>query len=422
MAAPAGADCGEASGESGVMATGRLLAQALGSYQADGRAHTTLPLLTAAGNKLDAALLKPMLLKKLQLLGSAVDDNAVLVQDVLEGCGLDKWVDRPDEPASKRAKQDDDAAAAEAERQASTDKEQHREDVRCVFKQLAREWSTDGEEERRRIHAPLLAAILKYCPPSNSVCGNSSGSGRGFPGSGQPLSHLLGTKTDPEHGSPTSSKAPLVLVPGSGLGRLATEIAGHGYRVQACESGAAMAAMAEFLLQHIEPEAEYRVHPFIHDAANRSDSAAQARALLVPDKDPLAMLASAPGFSLAATDFVEEYARPEHAGQWDVIVTCFFIDTAPNPLVYLRTISHCLRSPGGRWINTGPLLWHHALSDPYECLQLSAAEMLSASELCGFTIEVQSAPAYHTSDVSAATEPPHHHSHCARVPTLEWQY
>ena len=153
------------------MEAGRLLSQALASYPADGRAHTTLPLLTAAGNKLDAALLQPMLLKKLQLFGSAVDDNAVLVKDVMEGCGLDKWADKSDEPPSKRARQD---TRSEAEIQASADKEHHREDVRCVFKQMAREWSTG----KRESSATLTRGTCFHRQPrteSGGTCASSRG-------------------------------------------------------------------------------------------------------------------------------------------------------------------------------------------------------------------------------------------------------
>ena len=65
----------------------QLLAQALSSYVVDGRAQTTLPLLTAAQDPLDSALLGASLVKKVQLLGDAVDDNAVLIRHVLDGCG-----------------------------------------------------------------------------------------------------------------------------------------------------------------------------------------------------------------------------------------------------------------------------------------------------------------------------------------------
>jgi carnosine N-methyltransferase len=57
-------------------------------------------------------------------------------------------------------------------------------------------------------------------------------------------------------------------------------------------------------------------------------------------------------------EFVEIYTKESQKGQWNVVVTCFFIDTAHNVLDYAETISHCLK-PGGVWINLGPLLWHH---------------------------------------------------------------
>jgi len=76
-------------------------------------------------------------------------------------------------------------------------------------------------------------------------------------------------------------------------------------------------------------------------------------------------------------DFEEVYgseSHPDepHAGQWDAIMTCFFIDTvskfplthragivepmskAKNIVNYLRII-HRILAPGGVWINLGPL-------------------------------------------------------------------
>lgn len=90
------------------------------------------------------------------------------------------------------------------------------------------------------------------------------------------------------------------------------------------------------------------------------------------------------GFSLykpdcgAPGDFEEIYGGPdednEHIGQWDAIVTCFFIDTvspsphsfivvhlysystgqAKNIVNYFRTF-HRILAPGGVWINLGDL-------------------------------------------------------------------
>eukprot|EP01052_Picozoa_sp_SAG31_P037823 SAG31_NODE_4947_length_2843_cov_1.582362_3_plen_152_part_00 len=83
------------------------------------------------------------------------------------------------------------------------------------------------------------------------------------------------------------------------------------------------------------------------------------------------------------SDFVQEYSKAEHKGQWDAVVSCFFVDTAEHPLVYLRTIKHCLRK-GGYWINCGPLLWHHESG-----LNLSVEELLGAAQRAGLQLVEQ---------------------------------
>ena len=40
------------------------------------------------------------------------------------------------------------------------------------------------------------------------------------------------------------------------------------------------------------------------------------------------------------------------SGTWDVVVTCFFIDTATNIISYLEVI-HKILKEGGTWINIG---------------------------------------------------------------------
>jgi hypothetical protein len=37
----------------------------------------------------------------------------------------------------------------------------------------------------------------------------------------------------------------------------------------------------------------------------------------------------------------EVYSRPDMAGSFDAVVTCFFIDTAHNILEYLEVIHRC---------------------------------------------------------------------------------
>ena len=47
--------------------------------------------------------------------------------------------------------------------------------------------------------------------------------------------------------------------------------------------------------------------------------------------------------SMVAGDFVEVYGKPEQAGTYDCVATCFFIDTAHNILEYLEVIRHVLK-------------------------------------------------------------------------------
>ena len=61
--------------------------------------------------------------------------------------------------------------------------------------------------------------------------------------------------------------------------------------------------------------------------------------------------------SMTSGDFCVLYKKPSYREAFDAVMTCFFIDTAPNVLAYVETVLHCLR-PGGLWINLGPLLWH----------------------------------------------------------------
>jgi len=134
----------------------------------------------------------------------------------------------------------------------------------------------------------------------------------------------------------------------------------------------------------------------------------------------------------ASGDFEEIYGCPdegnEHIGQWDAIVTCFFIDTvsppprlsitihlysyridqAKNIVNYLRTF-HKILVPGGVWINLGslfftwkgfgshfgqilnlgPLLWHWENSGTDPSIELDLEQVKALAEEVGFEIQVR---------------------------------
>lgn len=103
----------------------------------------------------------------------------------------------------------------------------------------------------------------------------------------------------------------------------------------------------------------FTIHPWVHEASNHVRHEDMVRAVAIPDVDPGSLLDTNPDadLSMAAGDFVAVYSAPRHAGAWDAVLTCFFIDTAPVLHEYIDVISHMLR-PGGVWINLGPLLYH----------------------------------------------------------------
>ena len=122
-------------------------------------------------------------------------------------------------------------------------------------------------------------------------------------------------------------------------------------------------------------------------------------------------------------DFEEIYGHggnnhEQHTGQWDAVLTCFFIDTVCNPFPatfcllqlkvltlstradpqaknvvnYLRII-HDILAPGGVWINLGPLLWHwenNTSNDPSVELTLEEVKLLARK--IGFEVSVSPLP------------------------------
>jgi hypothetical protein len=100
---------------------------------------------------------------------------------------------------------------------------------------------------------------------------------------------------------------------------------------------------------------------------------------------------------MSAGDFRSSYGTAASQQKFDVCATVFFIDTAPNVIVYLKTIHHLL-VVGGVWINFGPLLWHFEDQPPTKfpgdevvggtgSFELCLDELLVLVGKCGFRIE-----------------------------------
>lgn len=127
-------------------------------------------------------------------------------------------------------------------------------------------------------------------------------------------------------------------------------------------------------------------HPFIDSLSHHATNADLFRKItLSPISSSTAHPFSTPQFSqilLAEGDFttIFPHSKP-HAKTYDIIVTHYFIDTARNLMSYLETI-YALLSPGGAWINFGPLLYG---TGPW--VQLSLDEIVLVSEELGFDFD-----------------------------------
>jgi carnosine N-methyltransferase len=235
--------------------------------------------------------------------------------------------------------------------------------VRSTIKQLYRDWSAEGETEREACNAPVMKELEER------------------------FGHL-----------PAEDKAKIsVLVPGSGLGRLAFEIAVAGYSSQGNENSFHQLMTSNYILNCTSSAQQHTLHPFVSSFSNHRFRENQLRGFAIPDVHPGTALTAAAEegrFSMAAGDFVAAYNNSEAAGQFDAVATVFFIDTAVNIFSYLETIWNTLVD-GGVWINCGPLLWHwenreadlKAAGEEAQGLELTVEEVLEVAKTVGFRIE-----------------------------------
>ncbi|QRV84994.1 hypothetical protein RhiJN_13010 [Ceratobasidium sp. AG-Ba] len=249
--------------------------------------------------------------------------------------------------------------------------------VRSTLKQFVRDWGVEGKVERDACYGTMLDALCEYF-----------------------------------HDVPVEERGNFrVLVPGAGLGRLAWDVAARGFTCQGNEFSHYMLLASYFILNRTHAKFEHTIHPFVHSISNTTSARSLLRAVQIPDVLP-SDLPPGSNFSLVAGklfysihghclivtpigDFEEIYgvdpdpdsAEPEpHAGEWDAVLTCFFIDTAKNIVSYLRTI-HKILAPGGVWINLGPLLWHWENNNTNDMsIELDLEQVKELARKVGFEI------------------------------------
>ncbi|CAK7899828.1 carnosine N-methyltransferase [[Candida] anglica] len=272
------------------------------------------------------------------------------------------------------------------------------EKVRSILLQLSREWSDDGEVERQISFTKIIDQVCKLYPDL-----------------------------------PTRQKCK-ILVPGCGTGRLVFELVKQGFWCQGNEFSYHMLLASNYVLNHSFVAHNHSIFPFIHKFSHLTKRVNQLRPITIPNINPgeIAQLEqSMPEIpycelmSMAAGSFVDLYGpenmgevsdtysedaqanefRTENAANFDVVVTCFFLDTSLNIIDYIKTISHSLK-PGAVWINFGPLLWHFEddgnmsyikrlsadgkrdiVPTARKGLELSRDDLLSLVEKMGFVFE-----------------------------------
>ncbi|KAJ6285365.1 N2227-like protein-domain-containing protein [Bipolaris maydis] len=215
--------------------------------------------------------------------------------------------------------------------------------VDSAFGHLVRDWSTQGLNERRAVFPPILEALEQHFG--------------------------------------LNSMNRKVLVPGCGMGRLASDIADAGYNVTANDLDYESILIYHLLANHTTSLHQHAIQPFVTKWAHQADSSSRYSAITVPDHMPNRTV------ELVEGDFLKVF--PQDA-EFDAVVTLFFIDMSDNVIDFLSNI-HRLLKPGGIWINLGPLKW-----DGSSILQLSADEVLQLAELLGFDVNHESRKSIHS--------------------------
>lgn len=205
------------------------------------------------------------------------------------------------------------------------------------LRQFVRDWAEEGEPERQASYMPLINALLEYKPLE--------------PG----------------------KKPYRVLCPGSGLARLPFEVVRRGYPCQGNEFSCHMLLGSNMILNMPLAPKSILIQPFCLSTSNRKNEMDNLKEIWIPDVCPGDHIDRDQDFSMCAGEFVEVYHNEKQ--EWDAVLTSYFIDTAKNIILYIRTIANILVE-GGLWANLGPLLYHYAEMSNEMSIELSWEEVL----------------------------------------------
>jgi carnosine N-methyltransferase len=233
--------------------------------------------------------------------------------------------------------------------------------VNGLMRQLVREWSADGEMERRRCFDVAVAAVQRYLPAGAQV-----------------------------------------IVPGAGLGRLVWELAMAGYETSGVEPAMTFLIVGRYVINSLlSHERSTTICPYAmatSGPSNVADAKHLARRVEVPDRHSISRVRKATAATEADKDAEHPHARlrilscdfnsvaTDMPAAADAVVTCFYIDASGDVVGAVADARATLR-PGGVWINYGPLEYDgtdggHAKGN----LRLCADEVIRLVESSGFDV------------------------------------
>ncbi|KAL8812398.1 MAG: hypothetical protein Q9200_001048 [Gallowayella weberi] len=184
--------------------------------------------------------------------------------------------------------------------------------ARCTIRQFYRDWSTEGEAERRASYEPVL----------------------------RDLAVAFAAVAD--------KGGVRILVPGAGLGRLLLEICSENYSVEGNEISYHQLLASNWVLNNSERAKQFDLFPFVSDFSNVVSRADQLKMVKVPDVHPATAFAdcnvgTSGSMTMTAGEFTEVYSADTKKDLFDAVATVYFIDTASNLIRYIQTVYSCLK-------------------------------------------------------------------------------
>ena len=118
---------------------------------------------------------------------------------------------------------------------------------------------------------------------------------------------------------------------------------GAGYDVTANELDYGSILAYRLLTNHTSSLHQHSLQPFVTKWTHQANPSSRYSTLTLPDHWPNKAV------KLVESDFLDVFSQD---GEFDAIVTLFFIDISENVVDFLSNI-HRLLQPGGLWINLG---------------------------------------------------------------------